>query len=308
MAYPYLSDVLNALFGTNWQVPMPTFGALVALAILIAAAVAKKEVIRFESMGILPKAKIADRDLPVHTLISDLAMITTLFGILGARVFHILEYPQEFLQNPWGMIFSRDGLSIYGGLIFGMVSGTVYLKKRGIPILPMLDAMAPSLALGYAIGRIGCQVSGDGDWGTVANMLLKPEWLPDWFWAQTYENNIAGVLIPSPGVYPTPMYESITAFAIFFALRMLGKSSYTKGYIFSIYLVLSGFSRLLIEKIRINAEYHVLGVDFTQAELISVILILCGLFGILKSTNSRVAQKITLGVLIVGALTACSML
>src|SRR5690606_3779525 len=115
------------------------------------------------------------------------------FGILGARVFHILEYPQEFLQNPWGMIFSRDGLSIYGGLIFGVVSGAIYLQKRGVPILPMLDALAPSLALGYAIGRIGCQISGDGDWGTAANMQLKPEWLPDWFWAQTYENNIAGV-------------------------------------------------------------------------------------------------------------------
>jgi phosphatidylglycerol:prolipoprotein diacylglycerol transferase len=306
MSYPYLTDFINTAFGTNWNIPMPTFGAFVALAILVAAAVAKKEVMRFEKLGILPMARVASNNVPVHSLIADLAMISALFGILGARIFHILEYPHMFLENPWGMIFSRDGLSIYGGLIFGVVSGTIYLRKRAVPILPMLDAMAPSIALGYGIGRIGCQVSGDGDWGAAANMALKPDWLSDWFWAQTYDNNIAGVLIPSPGVYPTPIYESLMAFTLFLVLWLLRKNSYRMGYIFSIYLLLSGFSRLLIEKIRINSEYHLLGMDFTQAELISVALILGGLFGVLKSTKSKAAQKVMFSLIVLSAVTACS--
>src|SRR5690606_32969175 len=144
---------------------LPMFGIFVALAICVAAAVAKKEVMRLENLGILPMARVATKDMPVHSLIADLATISALFGILGARIFHILEYPQMFLDNPWGMIFSRDGLSIYGGLFFGVISGAIYLRKRKVPILPMLDAMAPSIALGYGIGRIGCQVAGDGDWG-----------------------------------------------------------------------------------------------------------------------------------------------
>ena len=116
------------------------------------------------------------------------------------------------------MIFSTGGLSIYGGLIFGVIAGTIFLNKRSIPIIPMLDALAPSMILGYGIGRVGCQISGDGDWGIVANMALKPSWLPDWFWAQTYENNVVGALIQSPGVYPTPIYEALTAFCIYFFL------------------------------------------------------------------------------------------
>lgn len=89
----------------------------------------------------------------------------------------------------------------------------------------MLDALAPSLILGYGIGRLGCQVAGDGDWGISANMALKPGWLPDWFWAQTYEGNILGVTIADPGVYPTPIYEAMTALGIFVLLWLIKKNS-----------------------------------------------------------------------------------
>jgi len=227
MAYPYLSDFLNHILGTQWNIPIPMFGIFLGLSIMFSYYVGKKEVIRFENLGLLPKANVTQKGLiPTHQIIPSLVMVALLFGMLGARLFHILEYPSEFFDNPMGMIFSRSGFSIYGGLLFGFIAGVVFLRKRSIPIIPMLDALAPSLILGYGIGRIGCQVSGDGDWGIAANMALKPNWIPDWLWAQTYENNFIGVVIQSPGVYPTPLYESLTAFCIFLFLWTIRKTEY----------------------------------------------------------------------------------
>lgn len=308
MSFPYVSDLINHFFGTHWQVPIATFGSFVAIAVLVATVVAKKEIVRFEILGKLPQATITPTiKVPVHSLLSNLTIVCTLFGIIGARLFHILEYPTEFLANPFDMIFSRAGLSIYGGLIFGTIAGIVFLKKRTIPILITLDAVAPAMMLAYGIGRIGCQISGDGDWGKPANMALKPSWVPDFFWAQTYDNNIVGVVLQSPGVYPTPMYESLMAFCLFAVLWAIRKNHHLTGYMFSIYLLFSGFARLLIEKIRINSEYHFLGANFTQAEFISVILILAGLFGILRSSQTNRAPKIAFTALILSGLTACSM-
>lgn len=80
-------------------------------------------------------------------------------------------------------------------------------------------------------------------------MSLKPEWLPDWLWAQTYENNVLGVAISSPGVYPTPLYEALMSFSIFIFLWSIRKRQQTVGQLFFIYLILSGLERMMIEKI-----------------------------------------------------------
>lgn len=309
MSYPYLSDLINQIFGTQWHIPIAMFGSFVAIAIVVGTMIARLEVIRFEQLGLIPKARTSPGSyVPAHQILSDLAMVSAIAGILGARIFHILEYPNEFLANPLAMIFSGSGLSIYGGLIFGGVAGVIFLKKRSVPIVTMLDAMAPALILGYGIGRIGCQISGDGDWGTAADMALKPDFIPSWFWAQTYENNIVGVVIQSPGVYPTPIYEAITALFIFSVLWIIRKTEYSKGFMFSTYLLLSGFARLLVEKIRINSEYHIFGASFTQAEFISVLLILLGLAGFLKSTQFRYVPRVAFSIAILGALTACAKL
>ncbi|HEY0893409.1 MAG TPA: prolipoprotein diacylglyceryl transferase family protein [Cellvibrio sp.] len=309
MSYPYLSDLINHLFGTNIQLPIAMFGAFVALAIITAAWVGKKEVMRFERLGKLPATVISgNKSIATHLLVSDLAMICAIFGVIGARIFHLLEYPREFIQDPLAVIFSRDGFSIYGGLILGAIAGAIFLKKRAVSIIPMLDALAPSIILGYGIGRLGCQVSGDGDWGTAANMAIKPDWLPDWFWAQTYENNVVGAIIPAPGVYPTPLYEAVSAFLIFAFLWSIRKTHYKTGFLFSVYLLLSGFERLLIEKIRINSEYHLWGMSFTQAEFISTALIIAGVVGIVKTTNAKLLPKFMFSVVAIGVLSACAQL
>lgn len=177
------------------------------------------------------------------------------------------------------MIFSRSGLSVFGGLIFGAVAGFVLLRRWKLSARPFLDAIAPAIMLGYAIGRLGCQISGDGDWGIAADMALKPVWLPGWLWAQTYDHNIAGVIIPMPGVYPTPIYESLMASACFVLLWAVRKHSCQAGWLFSLYLVLAGAERFLIEQIRVNVRFHFHGLSFTQAELISLVFMGLGAAG-----------------------------
>jgi phosphatidylglycerol:prolipoprotein diacylglycerol transferase len=203
-----------------------------------------------------------------------------LAGVVGARLFHILENMDMFLADPVSMIFSRSGLSIFGGLIFGAFAGLVLLHRWQMRARPFLDAVAPAMMLGYAIGRLGCQVSGDGDWGIAANMALKPTWLPSWLWAQTYHNNIAGIMIANPGVYPTPIYETLMATGCFALLWAARKHPFQPGWLYAFYLILAGIERLLIEQIRVNVRLHFYGVDFTQAELISLIFLSVGVVGI----------------------------
>jgi phosphatidylglycerol---prolipoprotein diacylglyceryl transferase len=215
-------------------------------------------------------------------------------GLLGAKLFHILEYPGDFISDPIGSIFSGSGLTMYGGLIVGAITTIYYANKNGIAPRHIIDATAPSLMLAYGVGRIGCQLAGDGDWG-IDNLNPKPDvlsFLPDWFWSFNYPHNVNNVGIPIPGctgkhcmmlaqgVYPTPLYESIICISMFFILWMLRKKINVPGVLFSVYLILNGIERFFIELIRVNAEYHVAGVSFTQAQLIAVLLIASGVAGI----------------------------
>jgi phosphatidylglycerol:prolipoprotein diacylglycerol transferase len=279
-AYPYLTDIVNAIFGTNLQLPLATFGALVAIAILTANYCAKLEFQRMQSIGTLSDVvNRKGKKVPPHELLPNLVVVVVVAGIVGARIFHILEYPSEFIADPSSMLLSTAGLSIYGGFLVGGVAGAFYFRHYRLPLVHLLDAFAPALALGYAIGRIGCQLSGDGDWGVAANMALKPDFLPTWFWAQTYENNVVGEVIAAPGVYPTPLYETVMALMTFAVLWAVRKKHWPAGVPFSIYLVLSGVARLLIERIRINSEYQLFGLSFTQAEFISLCSIVIGVIG-----------------------------
>jgi phosphatidylglycerol:prolipoprotein diacylglycerol transferase len=299
MSFPYITDIANALLGTHWRLPIPTFGLMVAIAVWVAAAFASRVVRSYEARGRLPAQ--------THTLVSDMAFVSTLAGIVGARVFDILDHAEQFLADPLSLILSRSGLSIYGGLCFGIIAGVIFVKRRGVPVIAMLDATAPALMLGYGIGRLGCQLAGDGDWGITANMALKPGWLPGWVWAQSYAGNIAGVTIAPPGVYPTPLYEIALALLIAWLLWGLRAHANRAGYLFSVYLLCAGFERLLIEKIRINPRYELLGVHLTQAEGISCLLVIAGLVGILATLRThRLWPKIIVSVGVLSALSACA--
>ncbi len=300
MSFPYLSDVANAMFGYTLPLPVPMFGLFVALAMLVASHCLKRELRRLHEAGLIGSARVRHKGkdgvvtyigVPPQGVVPDLTMVVMLAGIAGARLFHILEHLGEFSTDPWGMIFTTSGLSIFGGLILGTLAGLFCVSRWKLPLGPVLDAAAPAMMLGYAIGRVGCQVSGDGDWGILSNIAMKPEWLPIWAWAQIYEHNIVGVIIPAPGVYPTPLYEVLMSTACFLLLWALRKHPFRIGWLFSMYMIFAGVERLLIEKIRINPVLDIFGVHATQAEMIAFLLIAFGLLGVATQSRRLPAQR-----------------
>ncbi len=237
--------------------------------------------------------------LKPHQLMGNMTGLAAIWGLIGAKLFDNLENPAMLIEDPLGSILSFSGLTFYGGLICGAASVLWYARKKKINLLHLIDASAPALILAYGVGRIGCQLSGDGDWGIV-NTAPKPGWmgfLPDWVWAFKYPHNVNSEGLPIPGcigphcselplpVFPTPIYETIMALIIFGVLWMLRKRIAIPGMLFSIYMILNGAERLLIEQIRVNERYHVGSFSFTQAELIAVLMMVVGLAGIIITKN-----------------------
>jgi prolipoprotein diacylglyceryl transferase len=227
--------------------------------------------------------------------VGDIVLKAALWGFLGAKIFHNLENLEEFSRDPIGSIISFSGLTFFGGLILATIAIIYYLRQQKISVIHFADAIAPTMLFAYAAGRIGCQISGDGDWGIV-NMHPKPfGWIPDWAWAYQYPHNVVneGVAIqgcigsycnqlPLP-VYPTALYEIISMFILFAIMWSFRKKVTQPGILTGIYLIFAGCERFLIEKIRVNNKYDFLPFHPTQAELISVVLIIFGFLFLAKS-------------------------
>jgi phosphatidylglycerol---prolipoprotein diacylglyceryl transferase len=296
MAYPFLSDLIRDLTGLDLPLPIPTFGLLVAAALLVTVRLTHSELHRMHVAGQIPPARrhaksngSVEEHLPVpaYELTSGLALVMVFAGLIGARVFHLLEYWDQFINNPMRMIFTRSGFTAFGGLIAGLLAGAIYARRHRIALPELGDALAPALMMGYAIGRVGCQISGDGDWGVVADVSLKPTWIPMWLWAQTYDGNIAGVLIQPPGVYPTPIYETAMGLIAFGILWSLREHRWRAGWLFCVFLLLTGVERLIIEQIRVNTMLDLFGLRITQAELISLAFVVVGIVGIVVLRKPR---------------------
>ncbi|WP_443938680.1 prolipoprotein diacylglyceryl transferase [Pedobacter sp. MW01-1-1] len=236
-------------------------------------------------------AKPKEEEVTIHPyqIMSGLIVWAAIWGFLGAKFFDNLEYWDDFVQHPIERLLSFSGLTFYGGLICGGAAVLYIARKSGIKPLHMLDVGGPGMMLAYAVGRIGCHLSGDGDWGIV-NSNPKPfGWLPDWLWSYKYPNNVVGEGIPIPGcvgkfcnelpfgVYPTPIYEVIVCFILFFILWKIRDKIKAPGLMFGIYMIMAGVERFCIELIRVNSKYHAFGISFTQAELISLILVVGGM-------------------------------
>lgn len=256
---------------------------------------------------------------------NDIIIIAGLSGVLGSKLFSISEDLPGFFQDPIGSIFSGSGLNIYGGLILAFIVVYRYVKSIGIKPIYMMDIGGMGILLGYAIGRIGCQLSGDGDWGIVASAM--PDWwfLPDWLWSYNYPNNVNndGILLSNcnadlfnsarasglsvedscqqscgirychelnPKVFPTPIYETLFGL-IACGLIWLYKHKFTiPGTIFFLYMLLNGVERFFIEMIRVNEKYQLFGLNWSQAQYISIIFILigtAGLFYLLYASNKK---------------------
>jgi len=218
---------------------------MVALALITAAYVLQAD---FDRRGIIVDA---------FTMIT----VAGLLGILGAKLYHLLESPAEFFANPLPLLLSRYGFAWFGGFLGGFGAMLVMGWRAKLPMWNFLDACSPAASVGYAIGRIGCFLSGDGDYG-------KPTSLP---WGMSFPN---GVVPTTERVHPAPLYELLIWSAIGWLLWRLGarimKESRHSGEIFCYYLILTGMARFLVEIIRINPPW-ILGLSNAQvASAVSV--------------------------------------
>jgi prolipoprotein diacylglyceryltransferase len=243
----------------------------------------------------LPEVKVVQENIWPHQMVMNITFTAAISGIIGAKLFHNLENWDELMANPVDALLSFSGLTMYGGLIFGTVAVIYMTRKYGIHPLHIADAAAPGIMLAYGTGRLGCQLSGDGDWGVV-NLAPKPDWmsfLPDWFWSYSYPHNVISSGVPMEGcfgkhcmilpqpVFPTPLYEAIICITLFFVLWSVRKRLIFPGAVFSLYLLLNGIERFTIEQIRINNKFLFLGMQVTQAEIIASCLIILGLTGLI---------------------------
>ena len=241
----------------------------------------------------LPEPKEVTKEMHPYQLVGNITMLAAVFGLIGAKIFHHLENFEDFLKNPSQILDPFSGLTYYGGLLMASVAILVFLKRKGVKLIPVLDSAGPTLIAAYGMGRMGCQVSGDGDWG-ISNLAAKPNWLswaPDWVWAYDYPNNVIGA---DPGlVFPTPFYEILMMGFVFLILWNIRKKITIPGVMFGLYLVFNGLERFLIEKIRVNT--HVWG-TITQSEIISSVLMLAGVVMIVVMFKKNKQQGMELPV------------
>ena len=275
----------------------------------------------------LLKPKIITKKIFPHELVGNIIMVAAISGIIGAKFFDILQADKtddsiSFLSHCKNQLFTYNhntgqhefmlgGLTFYGGLIFGTIAVLSYSYKYKINFRHLIDSFSPALILAYGIGRIGCQMSGDGCWGT-QNNLIKPDFLsflPDWMWSYNFPHNVNkdGVVINECNetlwnpycyelpynVWPTAFYETIMSFIIFFVLWKIRKKITVSGVLFFIYLILNGMERFLIENLRDHDgldKYDIFG-GIYQAQIISFSLIIIGLSGVLYYYKEKISNK-----------------
>ncbi len=184
-------------------------------------------------------------------------------GIVGSKIFHILEHFDQFLMDPVNMVFSGSGLSAYGGYVLAFIVCIILIKKNNENVLAVFDAAAPGLAFGYCFGRFGCHVAGDGCYGLKTASFL----------GTAYPN---GIVPTTTTVYPTPLFEVFISFIAVGILLKIRKKELATGKLFFLFLMLSGLPRFSVEFIRRNPK---LIFDLTQAQIVGLSFIIIGIIG-----------------------------
>jgi phosphatidylglycerol:prolipoprotein diacylglycerol transferase len=213
--------------------------------------------LNFVAWGLLVGRRLREIGRPIDWAY-EMVFWALIGGLVGARGYYLL---QKGGSVSLGDVFGGSGLIWYGGLLGGVVAVCVWARRRDFLGVTLFDLAAPGLALGYAIGRIGCQVSGDGDYGKA--------W--DGPWAMSYPD---GTVPTPPGVavHPTPIYETLVMGLVAWVLWQL-RDRVRPGVLFALYLVFAGVERFLVEFIRRNADVFA---GLTAAQLESVAMFAAG--------------------------------
>ena len=184
-------------------------------------------------------------------------------GIIGSKLFHILEHLNEFKADPKGMLFSGAGLSAYGGILLSLLVCYIIVKLHKQNFLELGDIAAPALMLGYVFGRFGCHVAGDGCYGIPTFSIF----------GTAYPNGIVPISIP---VFPTPLFEVLFAVLATGFLLKLRKYELRRGTMFFTYLLLTAIPRFLVEFIRTNPKMFF---GLSQAQVVSIGMIIVAIAG-----------------------------
>jgi len=253
-----------------------SYGLMLGIAFIVASYILTKEV---------------ERRKMNPNIATEVTLLSIIFGVIGAKLFHLFENWEAFIVSPLKMAFSPGGLTFHGGLLVVIIAVWIYSKRKNIPFFTIADLAAPSLALAYGIGRIGCHLAGDGDYGFPTN-------LP---WGTNYENGTVppsvmfrgseiaksfsgGVVPDNTPLHPTPIYEFLIMLFIFFILWKLRKKEWPDGKLFTVYLMLAGLERFAVEFIRLNPK---LFFGLSEAQLISIILMAAGIIGYYYFTKKK---------------------
>lgn len=303
--YPRITDIFRDLFGVGFPIPLYSFGLMVATAILTATWLARLELDRMYAAGLIGAVEIKEKGKNGRTkivrtspsaLMWNIMLLAAFFGIVGSKLFHIIDYWERFVRDPAGMLFSSGGLTFYGGLVVAGTAIWLYARSKGLRFGALADAIAPGLILAYGIGRIGCYLAGDGDWGVCSDLADKPAFVPAFLWSETFPRNILNVdvvadtaakmqanglsaeaCVGATGVYPTMLYEFGMALVIFGILWALRKHTHQAGWLFALYLIFNGIERFLIETVRLNPLLS--WIDLSQAQFIAILLVVAGAVG-----------------------------
>ncbi|MCX7878358.1 MAG: prolipoprotein diacylglyceryl transferase [Ignavibacteria bacterium] len=258
-------------------IPVYSYGLMLGISFIVASWILSKE---FKRKGL-------DENYAVN-----ITFIALIGGIVGSKLLYVIEEWNSIMSKPVGKIFSTDGLfspaglTWYGGFILATVLIYLYTRSKKISFMKVADAASPSLAIGYGIARIGCHLSGDGDYGLPVSEFMS--WVP---WGTDYSKGtlppsvafrdteiaekFGGVVPDNTLCHPTPVYEFIMGIIILAILWKVRKKFSREGKLFGLYLILSGLARFLVEFIRLNPK---IAIGLSEAQLISVVLIILGIW------------------------------